>query len=254
MALLLSASCQRTPDQDLNKKVLRWAAQSDTPTLDPHGTSNNFALAWLGNSYEPLVRLNNEMKIEPALAINWELMEPRRWRFKLREGVTFHNGNEFNADDVVFSFNRIASEYSVLRDRVALVTDIIKIDDYTVDFITQHPSPILPGLWTSLYIMDKEWSEENGAVFPANAAQGIVSFAGQNENGTGPFTLVFREPEVRTEFERYAAWWDQSPVELDKVVFTPISHNGTRVAALLAGDVECNDSVARAGFATNSRA
>ena len=85
-------------------KTLRWAFQGDAQALDPHVLNETFTLGLLGNIYEGLIRRSHELKIIPALATDWKVEEPTRWRFNLRKGVTFHNGNSFTADDVVFSF------------------------------------------------------------------------------------------------------------------------------------------------------
>lgn len=220
------------------ENVLRWAPQADAPSLDPHGSSNSFALSLLGNVYEPLVGLDSEMQLEGLLAESWEMVEPTRWRFHLRKDVTFHNGNKFNADDVIFSFERIGHEMSILRDRMAPVSAIEKVDDLTVDVVTTQPNPILPNLWTTLYMMDKEWAEENGAITPSSAAQDAESHAGRNENGTGPFTVAARESGVRTEFVPFDGWWGEATHNLDRVEMTPIAQDGTRVAALLSGEID----------------
>src|SRR5690606_26462563 len=96
--------------------------------LDPYGTTSAGS-SMLINVYETLVRRNAKMELEPSLATSWELVEPTRWRFHLRQGVKFHNGNDFNADDVIFSYQRVSDKSSWIRDRVAMVDHIEKIDD-----------------------------------------------------------------------------------------------------------------------------
>lgn len=231
-------SAALTAGPALAENVLRWAPQADIPSLDPHGSSNGFALSMLGNIYEPLVGLNGDMQLEGVLAESWEVVEPTRWRFHLREGVTFHNGNAFNADDVVFSLERIGHEQSILRDRLAPVVSVEKVDEMTVDIVTEQPNPILPNLWTSLFMMDKEWTEENNAATPSSAAQSAESFAGRSENGTGPFVVSAREAGVKTEFVPFDGWWREADHNLDRVVVTPITQDSTRVAALLSGEVD----------------
>ena len=220
------------------ENVLRWAYQGDAPGLDPHGSAQTFFLSLLGNVYEPLVALNGDMQLEPSLAVKWETMEPTRWRFTLRKGVSFHNGNAFNADDVIFSLKRLRDETSVFRGRLSSVAAIEKVDDHTIDVITAQPNPILPNLWTGLYMMDKEWSEENGATRPSSAADNVESYAGRHANGTGPFVVQERESGVKTVFAPHDGWWGETRHNLDRVVFTPIRQDGTRVAALLSGELD----------------
>ena len=145
----------------LSENVLRWSYQADAPSLDPHGSGNAFVVSLLGNVYEPLVSLDSDMKLAPGLAVSWETVEPTRWRFKLREGVTFHNGNPFTAEDVVFTMRRLQDELSIFRGRISSVVSVEAVDSHTIDMVTAQPNPILPNLITSLFMMDKEWPEES---------------------------------------------------------------------------------------------
>lgn len=219
-------------------KELRWAFQTDTTSLDPMGHNVTFTFSVLGNVYEGLVRRNENLEVEPALAESWEIVEPTRWRFHLRKGVKFHNGNDFNADDVLFSYERINNVDSNLRDRVGGIIEVVKVDDYTVDFISEVPNPIQTSQWESFYMMDKEWAEENGATEPTNTTKGFESYAGQHANGTGPFIITERAVGVRTVFEPNPNWWDEATHNLTKVTMTPITQAATRVAALLSGEID----------------
>ncbi len=84
-------------------KDFRFAFQKDANSLDPYNVNESFTLGFQGNIYEGLVARGPNLEIEPSLATEWEVVEPTRWRFKLRQGVKFHDGREFTADDVVFS-------------------------------------------------------------------------------------------------------------------------------------------------------
>src|SRR3546814_14606939 len=84
------------------------------------------------------------LKLQPALATSWENVEPTVWRFTLRKGVKFHNGNAFNADDVLFSIDRIRTEGSDMKVIANLIKEAVKVDDFTVDLVTPQPDPILP--------------------------------------------------------------------------------------------------------------
>ena len=86
---------------------LKWAAQNDILTLDPHSQNHATTHSILQYAYEGLTRYTKDYKIEPSLAVSWKQISDTQWRFNLRKGVKFHDGSPFTADDVVFSFERI---------------------------------------------------------------------------------------------------------------------------------------------------
>ena len=143
---------------------LRFAFQGTLNALDPYSLNETFTLGMLGNVYEGLTRRDKDLKIIPGLAESWEVIDPLHWRFHLRKGVKFHNGNDFTADDVVFSADRVRSEGSDLKTRIPADSEWKKVDDYTVDVMLKTPNPILHYEWDTWYIMDKEWAEKEGAV------------------------------------------------------------------------------------------
>lgn len=221
-------------------KELRFGYQGDAASMDPHTLNETFTLGFLGNVYEGLVRRGPDLAIEPALAERWEILAPDRWRFHLRRGVKFHRGEDFTADDVLFSADRIRAEGSDLRTRLAGVVRIVAVDDYTVDFVTETPNPILHAEWDSWYVMSRSWSEKHGAETPEALSGDREKHTTRNANGTGPFRLVSREAGVRTVAERNPGWWDDArrTHNLTRVTFTPIASDATRVAALLSGQVD----------------
>ncbi len=234
----VAALCLSPLSSAAQAKTLKWAFQSDLMSLDPHSLNETFLIGFLGNVYEGLVRRGPNLEIEPALAERWEIKDPTRWRFYLRKGVKFHNGNPFTADDVIFSFHRAMSEGSDFKTRVSTVKEMKKIDDYTVDVITKAPNPILISEWSSWFIMDKEWCEKHGATESANVKSGKENYATRHENGTGAFIVTERQKDVKTVLEPYKDWWDKPKHNLTRVIFTPISSDATRVAALLSGEVD----------------
>ena len=221
-------------------KTFRYAFQGDAQSLDPHGLNETFTLGYLGNVYEGLTRYDENLNLVPGLAVSWEVVNPTLWRFKLREGVKFHDGSTFNADDVVFSLARTLTEGSDQKVRGGLVEVVTKIDDYTVEMSTPVPTPTLPRELVWIYIMDKEWSEANDATEAANPkdAGRETAFATVNANGTGPFTVAERQPDVKTVFKRFDGHWGDVKTNVTEVIFTPVSQDATRVAALLAGDLD----------------
>ncbi len=220
-------------------KDLRYAFQGSLSSLDPYALNETFTLGFLGNIYEGLVRRGANLGIEPALAERWEIIEPTRWRFHLRKGVKFHDGADFTADDVVFSASRVRADGSDLKTRIAQDTQVVKVDNHTVDFITSKPNPILHVEWETWYIMSKSWAEQHGAVKPQSVTDtDQKNYATLHTNGTGPFKIISHEPDVRTVAEVNGSWWDKASHNVGKVTFTPISADATRVAALLSGQVD----------------
>lgn len=216
-------------------ETFSWAGTTDPQTLDPHAVNTAPVLGFLNNVYEGLVRRDRQMQVEPALATSWEALPEGGWRFNLREGVTFHDGSEFNADDVLFSYERASSEAADTRSWFAPVSEVRVVDDYTIDFLTTEPNPLFPGSIANFMIMDRDWTVDNGAQLPSKEAE---NHATRNANGTGAFTVTSRDPGVRTELAPFADWWDENTSNITKAVFTPIGQSATGMAALLSGEID----------------
>ncbi|MDD9921775.1 MAG: ABC transporter substrate-binding protein [Boseongicola sp.] len=213
-----------------------WAVTTDPQTMDPHAVNSAPVLGFLNNVYEGLVRRGKDMTVEPALATSWEpIGDGDGWRFILRQGVTFQDGAEFNADDVVFSYQRASNEASDTRSWFAPISEVIKVDDYTVDFMTNAPNPIFPGSIANWMIMDSGWAEANNAALP-DKENG--NFATLNANGTGAFQVTAREPGLRTVLEPFSGWWGDAEHNITKATVQPIQNSATALAALLSGDVD----------------
>ncbi|WP_264715540.1 ABC transporter substrate-binding protein [Limobrevibacterium gyesilva] len=222
-----------------NAATLRWANDGDVGAMDPYTRQETVQLSFLSNIYEPLVRWNRDLKLEPALAVSWEQTSPTVWRFKLRDGVKFQDGTPFTADDVVFSFGRILAPSSLMRAPMGPVKEIRKVDAHTIDIETKLPDPILLQELTNFFIMSKAWCEAHNATVPVQIeASKEENFAVRNAMGTGPFRLVLREPDRRTVVERNPDWWDKPLHNLDRVEFSVIGSAATRVAGLLSGELD----------------
>ncbi len=224
-------------------ETLRFAFQGTLNALDPYTLNETFSLGMFGNVYEGLTKRDKDLNIIPGLAESWEQIDPLTWRFHLREGVKFANGNDFNADDVLFSAERVRADTSDLKTRIPADSEWVKVDDHTVDVKLKTPNPILPYEWDTWYMMDKEWAEAEGAVSPVSAKDTSPGPAAYKANGTGPFIIESHEPGVKTVFKPNPNWWGTPEHNLTEVIFTPIAADGTRVAALLAGDVDLIDPV-----------
>jgi peptide/nickel transport system substrate-binding protein len=221
-------------------KTFRWANDGDATSMDPYARQETFLLLFNMSMYEPLVRRSREMKLEPGLATEWSNVDPATWRFKLRQGVKFHDGSPFTADDVVFSYDRATHPGSNVGSPLSTVKEVKKLDDYTVDLITDGPDPILPYSLPGIAMMSKKWCEEHNTTRAADLTKNEESYATRNTNGTGPFMLKDRQPDVRTVLVKNPNWWglEDGPIELDEVVFSRVENAATRVAALLSGELD----------------
>ena len=224
------------------KNVLRWASQGDAITADPHSANEGPTLAAALQVHDSLVDRDANMKLIPGLATSWRVMpgQPTVWEFKLRQGVKFHDGSPFTADDVIFSINRTQAKTSDVKAYTSSIKEIKKIDDYTIHVITKGPNPILVNQLSVIAIMSKIWTVKNKAEMPQDYRNQKEAFTARHANGTGAFMLKLREPGVRTILVRNPNWWGwkQAGGNVDEIVYTPIKNAATRVAALLSGQVD----------------
>ncbi len=228
MALSASADAQ----------VLRWASQGDLQTLDPYSQNELLTNAINGQIYETLVTRDKQLNVVAALATAWEQKSPTLWRMKLRPNVKFHDGTAFAADDVVFSFMRARDPASGIRAFAVAMGEPRKIDDLTVEFVLPQFNPIFLQHATSVQIMSRIWCEAHNATKPQDFKNKEEKFSAFNANGTGPFFLVSRQPEVKTVFRRNPNWWGNFEGNVQEVIYTPIKSDATRTAALVSGELD----------------
>jgi peptide/nickel transport system substrate-binding protein len=219
-------------------QTLRWAAQNDILTLDPHSQNHATTNAIMMHAYEGLTRYNAQYQIEPALATKWTFTSPTQVRFELRKGVKFHDGTPFTADDVIFSFGRIRQPQGTMGIYVTGVSEIKKIDDHTVDFVMSAPNPLLLRNIVDFRIMSKAWSEKNNTAKVQDYKAKEENYASRHVMGTGPYKITGWTPEQRITMTINNDWWDKHTGNIKEVIYTPIKSDPTRVAALLSGDVD----------------
>lgn len=224
-----------------NAAEFRFAGPLDAYTLDPHAISNTLVFAVLRNVYEPLVQRGPDLSLQPVLATEWKQVDDLTWEFKLREGVTYSNGNPFNADDVVFSFKR--AKKGGMSSHLTDVASVEKVDDHTVRLISDEPNPVLPNQIVNWFMMDQEWAGENGAEQPGQADNSTEGYANRNTLGTGPYVISERDPGVRTKFTANPGWWGEIQGNVDSATFFVIANPSTRVSALISGEVQMIDGV-----------
>ncbi|MCB2022630.1 MAG: ABC transporter substrate-binding protein [Burkholderiaceae bacterium] len=219
-------------------QTLRWASQGDPQTMDPHSQNEGLTNAMNGQVYEYLIGRDKQLNLVPQLATEWQQTGPLQWRMKLRPNVKFHDGSPFTADDVVFSINRAKEPTSQIAVYANAVGDVKKIDDLTVEFNLAQVNPIFLQHINALFIMSKSWSEKNKATKPQDYKNKEEAYTAYNANGTGPYMLVKREPDVKTTYKRNPNWWGKPEGNVQEVIYTPIKQDATRLAALISGEID----------------
>ena len=240
--ILLSAAALSVTASAASAETIRWARAGDSLTLDPHSQNEGPTHALAHQIYDPLLQRDMAGAIIPALATEWATLpgNPNVWRFKLREGVTFHDGAAFDAEDVVFSLNRAKADTSEMQELLASVIDIRAVDAYTVDLETEGANPLMINNLTNTFMMDKGWAEANDVTKPLDHNAGETTYATSNTNGTGAFMLVSRSVDEKTVLQANPNYWgaDIYPNQVSEIIYTPIQSSATRVAALLSGEVD----------------
>jgi peptide/nickel transport system substrate-binding protein len=219
-------------------QTLRWSSQGDPQTLDPYSQNEGLTNMWNGQIYEFLVARDRKLGLVPQLATEWTQETPLKWVFKLRRGVVFHDGRPFTADDVVFSMKRAKEKTSQIAVYANAMGEAKKIDDYTVEFDQKDFDPIFLQHLNTLYIMSKGWCEEHQATRPQDFTNHEEAYVALHANGTGPYMLESRQPDVRSVLKRNPRYWGPIEGNVQEVVYTPIREAGTRVAALVSGQLD----------------
>ena len=192
--------------------------------------------------------------IIPGLATEWSVdaTDTKKWTFKLRPGVKFHDGSPFNADTVVWNVEKVlktdapqydASQVGVTASRMPTLASARKIDDMTVELTTKEPDSFLPINLTNLFMASPtKWQAlydaAQGADAKAKAVAAWDAFS-RDASGTGPWKMTRFVPRERLELAKNDAYWDKARVpHVDKMVLLPIPEANARTAALLAGQVD----------------
>jgi len=221
---------------------LRLGTRLSLPTMDPHffatfATASSHQAIW-----DRLTDLGPDGRVVPALAESWRVVDANTWEFRLRQGVTYHDGSLFTADDVIWTFKRVPavprSPASYGRYIAGVTAE--KIDTYTIRLRTSGPLPLLPYDLPYVFIASHRTPE---GVATADFDEG------RHINGTGPFRFVRWSKGERLEMEGNPAFWGGRPAWA-RVTERAIPRDAARIAALLAGDVDAIDAVPTAELAT----
>jgi peptide/nickel transport system substrate-binding protein len=237
IGLALVASALLGFGQAQAQEVLTIGVRSEASSLDPHWTQLSADLQVQEHIFEHLVDLDSASQPAPGLALSWAPIDETTWEFKLREGVTWHDGEPFNADDVIFSFDRLRAgiEGAPASPAFQLAKggkQWTKIDDYTVHITTEGPYPTMAEDLAMLPIVAEHATAGKVASVDFNSGAAAI--------GTGPFMFEEFSPGNRITVVKNPNWWGGDH-GWDQVVFRPVGEESARLAALLNGDVDIID-------------
>jgi len=222
-------------------QTLRYASAFDPNSLDPHALALLYQSRIVTQIYESLVNRDRAFQLEPALALSWQAVDAKTWRFRLRPNVKFHDGTPFTADDVVFSVERALAKTSQRAFQMRGVTGARKVDALTVDVLTAAPDAVLPQKMWLIAIMSRAWAEKHGVQLPQDYNAKQETFAVRHANGTGPYRLKSYDPDQRTVLVRNPDWWGwpaQDTGNVQEAQYVVIQSDATRLAALASGHVD----------------
>jgi len=231
LAVLLLVFSMSTPADDLS-----IALGGDVTSMDPHFhnlTPNNNVCQHV---FDTLVMKDAAGRIKPGLAESWRVVDDLTWEFKLRKGVRFHDGSNFTAADVVFSLDRIPlvpNSPSPFTTYSKQVTEKIVVDPWTVRLKSAVPYPQMPNDMSTIMIVSAK-AAANATTDDFNTGKATI--------GTGPFRFVRWQKGDRIELARNDSYWGQK-VPWQKVTFRIITSDPTRVASLLANEVQAIENV-----------
>jgi peptide/nickel transport system substrate-binding protein len=230
--LVATALCTVSPAASFAETILNVAQREDPQNLDPIDT---FRLSWgaIGsNVFEGLVFRGEGLELEPGLATGWEFLDGEtRIRFTLREGVTFHNGEPFNADAVKYTFDRLLGEQGAQgpqRSNYTSIKEVVVVDPFTVDFVMERPDPVLITKlagYGAMIVPPKYIEEVGEEAFDMKPV------------GTGPFMVDAYTPTVNAELVKNDSYWN-GEAQVDGVNIRFITEDATRMAELLSGGVD----------------
>jgi peptide/nickel transport system substrate-binding protein len=217
--------------------TLTVVLDGEIDTIDAHKSVTIVGNQVWPNIFESLVQQNANLDtVEPLLAESWEQPDDVTYVFTLRQGVTFHNGKDFKAEDVKYSFDRIMDEATASSRRPDFlpVASVEVVDDYTVQFTMNAPyGPFLSKL-------------ENLSIMPSNQ----TTDPAQDPIGTGPF--VFKEwiTGQTITLDKNPNYWQEGLPYLDSIVYRPIAEPSTRIVELQTGNVQVVNAVPAKDVAT----
>jgi peptide/nickel transport system substrate-binding protein len=225
--LVLGGSIGAIEAAEEDKIVL--ALERDQDNMDPHMHFQRVGILMNINMYDSLLHKTPKLEYEPSLATEWRALDDSTWEFKLRQGVKFHNGDAFSAEDVKFTFERVLNPAtkSPQYGNIRAIKEVKIIDAYTVQLITDKPFPLLLERLVFFPIIPKQYFEKVGP----------QAFADNAPVGTGPYKFVEWKRDQYLKLERFEGHW-RGPAPIKTFIIRVIPETSTQVAELKTGGVD----------------
>jgi peptide/nickel transport system substrate-binding protein len=236
-ALLFAPLAMADKPRDINIGL-----QAAITSIDPHFHNVGPNNGMLRHIFEPLVKMDENQKLIPGLAVSWKPIDDLTWEFKLRKNVRWHDGSPFTADDVAFTIKRVPdvpNSPSSFATFTKPIVDVKIVDPYTIQFKTAGPHVLLPSDLSAVLIVSKLHGEK---------AKTEDYNSGKAAIGTGAYKFVEYVPNQRIVLKaNYGYYGGEEP--WDKVTFKMLTNPAARVAALLSGDIQLMETVPTADIA-----
>jgi len=231
-AIVLALIAGTAPVNYAQGRPVIIATSGDAETMDPMLTAISTTGSVQRHMLEPLVDNSPDGKLVPWLATSWRAIDNLTWEFKLRPNVRFHNGEPFNAEVAKFNLERARDHpKSLQKAYVSLIKDVQAVDATTLRIVTSAPSPDLVANIGSIFMLPPRHARDVGD-------EGL----GRRPVGTGPYRFVEWVRDDRVVMEAFPNYWGQKP-QATRVTIRPIPEGATRVAALLAGEVDVVEGI-----------
>lgn len=221
------------PDKDaVTQSVLRYVKSDEPSTLNPVKASIGDASTW-GSMFDRIIAIDD--KLQPTadgLVTKWESTDANTWRFTVRDGIEFHNGERWDVDALKFSLEEYRdNESSVVKNYLAKIADVVVVDENTVDVISSSPNAAIPNVLSTLWALPPDYYTEKGE----------EEFA-RTPVGTGPFVFGSNKAGIAIEVTANEDYWRGRP-KLDGLRFTWAPDESTRLALLQSGDADVVESI-----------
>lgn len=231
-----AANPPELPDAD----SLVVGISSTVVSLDPTNYRDRDTQMVLKNMFDSLTTRDKHLLVAPQLAESWRTVDETTWEFKLRKGVKFHNGDDFTADDVKFTLDRVTKEgaldgqTSPRKTLLGRISEVTIVDPFTIRIITEGPWPILPLMLTLQEMVPKEY-------LPRVGSQGFE----HAPVGTGPFQFVEKQADGTLVLKRFDEYYGGSPenppvqvAPLKRLIFKTVTDQVVRTAMLKKGQAD----------------